>query len=140
MTTRQQVIDEARTWLGTPFHDCAGVKGAGCDCAHLLLRVYVAAGKIPDMSIPPYKPQWFMHRKEPLFLQELQARGAVRIDPRMAMPADVLMYNFGIHAAHGAIVIDENTIIHAYKPAKEVCLGWRREFDDKLDSAWSLFV
>jgi cell wall-associated NlpC family hydrolase len=138
--TREDVVRESLGWLGTPFHDCSGVKGAGVDCAHLILRCFAAVGKTPDVPIKPYRPQWFLHRKEPLFLQELQARGAQPISIADALPADVLMYNFGIHAAHGAIVIDANTIIHAYKPARCVCLGSRREFAAKFDSAWSLFL
>jgi cell wall-associated NlpC family hydrolase len=136
---REAIVREAKSWLLTPFHDCAGVKGAGVDCAHLILRVFAAVGKTPDVPIKAYRPQWFLHRKEPLFLQELKERGAHQIDLASALPGDVLMYDFGIHAAHGAIVIDANTIIHAYKPAKCVCLGSRREFADKFDSAWSLF-
>lgn len=130
---------EALTWEGTPFHDCAGVKGVGTDCAHILLRTFVTVGVIPDVPIKPYKPQWFLHRKEPLFLQELRERGARQIEVGAALPGDVLMYDFGIHAAHGAIVIDAATIIHAYKPVGHVCLGSRRELEPKLDSAWSLF-
>jgi cell wall-associated NlpC family hydrolase len=30
--TREAVIAEARTWLGTPWHHQASLKGVGCDC------------------------------------------------------------------------------------------------------------
>jgi cell wall-associated NlpC family hydrolase len=138
--TREDVVREALTWVGTPFHHCTGIKGAGVDCAHLLWKVYIAVGMIPDEPLPKYKPQWFMHRKEPLFLQELIKRGAKKIDASAALMGDVLMYDFGIHAAHGSIMIDANTIIHAYVPVGHVCLGSRRELADKFDSAWSLFA
>lgn len=137
--TRQDIAREAFTWLGTPFHDCSGVKGVGCDCAHLLIRVAAATGFIADFD-PAYKPQWFQHRDEPLFLQELQKCGAHRIEPEKIDVGDIVMYNFGRHAAHGAIVLDANSIIHAYKPVGFVTVGSRRELADRFDSAWSLFA
>jgi len=136
---RAAVVAEALSWIGTTFHDCAGVKGVGCDCAHLLKGVFVATGLIQDFVVPPYKPQWFLHKKQTLFLDELVKRGARQIDVDAASPGDVLMYNYGIHAAHGAIVIGSTTIVHAYKPVGMVTRGDRREFSHLLDSAWTLF-
>jgi cell wall-associated NlpC family hydrolase len=135
---REAIVTEAKSWLGTPFHDVSGVKGIGCDCAHLILRTYAAVGLVKDFD-PRYAPQWFQHRDEPLFLQALEANGAHKIDPAEALAGDILMYSFGRHAAHGAIVVDANTIIHAYKMVGRVTLGSRRELIDRLDSAWSLF-
>src|SRR5581483_5070526 len=136
--TREEVVREVLSWVGTPFHDVAGIKGVGCDCAHLLIRTFAAVGLIEDCD-PQYKPQWFQHRDEPRFLQALVEHGAHQIEPAAALPGDVLMYRFGRHAAHGAIVVDANTIVHAYKPAGCVTLGSRRELLERQDSAWSLF-
>lgn len=137
--TRDDVVREALTWEGTPFHDVAGVKGVGCDCAHLLIRVFSAVGLIKNFD-PHYKPQWFMHRERPLFLEQLAAQGAQQVDSENVSAGDVLMYKFGRHAAHAAIVVDANTIIHAYKPVGHVCRGSRRELSFRADSAWSLFA
>lgn len=136
---RAAVVAEALSWVGTPFHDCAGVKGEGCDCAHLLIRCYAAVGLIPQEQDPAYSPQWFQHRDEPRFLQGLEAHGGRRIDPAAALPGDVLMYTFGRHAAHAAIIVDATSIVHAYKPVGLVTRGDRREFAHRLDSAWTLF-
>ena len=135
---RSAVVAEALSWTGTPFHDRAGVKGAGCDCVHLIIRTYAAVGLIADFS-PQYKPQWFQNRDEPRFLQGLEAHGARRIDYAAALPGDVLMYNYGRHAAHGGIVVNATTIVHAYKPVGMVTRGDRREFEHKFDSAWTIF-
>ena len=135
---RAEVIREVLTWEGTKFHHTAGVKGAGVDCAHLLIRVYSAVGLIEDFD-PAYKPQWFQNRGEPLFLQAIEANGARQIQPAAAQAGDVLMYDFGRHAAHGAIVVDEHTLIHAYMPVGCVTLGSRAEFAHRLHSAWTLF-
>lgn len=134
---RAEIVREARSWLGTPFHDHAGVKGAGCDCLHLIFRVAQACGYAPAGDPPPYKPQWFLHRGEPLFLEGLVRYGAHKVTAAEA--GDFAMYNFGRHAAHAAIIIDSSSLIHAYKPVGRVTIGDRRELEPKLDSYWSVF-
>jgi len=41
------VIDEARSWVGTPFHHQAALKGVGCDCAGLVRGVAEACDLAP---------------------------------------------------------------------------------------------
>jgi cell wall-associated NlpC family hydrolase len=38
--TRARVVALARTWLGTPYHHQASLRGAGADCLGLLRGVY----------------------------------------------------------------------------------------------------
>lgn len=116
------------------------MKGHGCDCAGLLKGVYTspAVALVADFQVPNYSPQWFQHRDEELFLKALKEHGARKIDPVAALPGDVLMYNFGRHAAHGAIVISATAVVHAYKPAKRVTTGERLELLHRLHSAWTL--
>lgn len=35
----EQVVETARTWINTPFHHQARLKGVGCDCVGLILGV-----------------------------------------------------------------------------------------------------
>jgi len=140
MAIREDIVRAALGWEGTPFHDRARVKGAGVDCVNLLVAAFSEAGLIPAADLEPYAPQWFLHRDEPRFLQGLAQYGARQIDPAAALPGDMLMYNFGRHAAHGAIVVDAQTIVHAYKPVGRVTRGSRRELEDRLDSAWTLLT
>src|ERR1700691_1077881 len=66
-TARRRFIAEAFSWVGTPFRDCADVKGpnGAVDCAMLLVRCAVDAGMIPaDFDPRPYQPQWLLHRDE----------------------------------------------------------------------------
>ena len=57
---RQAVIAAAVTWIGTPFHHAARVKGAGVDCLMLLAEVYERAGVAPRVEPPFYVPDWHM--------------------------------------------------------------------------------
>lgn len=137
-TKRADIVREALSWIDTPFHDGAGIKGAGCDCAHLLIRVYASVGLIPgDFEPERYSPQWFQHRDEPRFLNKL-AEFAHRVDaPR---PGDVAMFNYGRHAAHAAILVDARSIVHAFKPARRVMRDALAPFLPILDSYWSFTV
>lgn len=131
------MVREALSWVGTPFHDASGVKGVGCDCAHFLIRVYAAVGLIEDFNPEHYVPQWFLHRDEPKFLRTL-ARYAHPIERERVTTADIIMYNFGRHAAHGAIVIDGQTIIHAFSYAGCVTRSDRRNLQGREHSYWGV--
>ena len=41
---REKIVAEARSWIGTPYHNCADIKGVGVDCGMLLVRVFVDLG------------------------------------------------------------------------------------------------
>lgn len=49
---RQAVVAEAKTWIGTGFHHEARIKGAGVDCAQLLIAVFSACGFVPEFTTP----------------------------------------------------------------------------------------
>jgi NlpC/P60 family putative phage cell wall peptidase len=123
--SREQVLAEARTWLGTPYHHQAQIKGVGVDCAMLLIAVYFACGLIPAIDPRPYSPEWMLHRDEEKFLDWLEQYGTETDSPQ---PGDVLVWRFGRTYSHGAILMDaDGTIVHAYQQARCVTLGNRNE-------------
>jgi cell wall-associated NlpC family hydrolase len=116
--TREMVVAAAATWLGTPFHDNAAIKGVGIDCAHLLAEAYEEAGIIPHLEIQPYSPQWFLHRSTELFIGYVLAAGAHEIEEPAAQAGDIVMYKVGRCYAHGAIIVAwPRQIIHAHRPS-----------------------
>lgn len=127
MTPRQQaIIDSAMTWLGTPYHHRACVKGAGVDCAQIIKAVFVEAGLIETFEEGDYPPDWMQHRSEERYLSFVTDR-ADQVDT--PLPGDVALYKVGRCFAHGAIVIDWPLIIHASNRDREVVLadgtqGW----------------
>lgn len=49
------VVAQARTWLGTPFHHNQCQKGVGVDCVHLVIGVARELGLVaPDFDVPAY--------------------------------------------------------------------------------------
>lgn len=114
--SRERVLEIARSWIGTPFHDCACVRGAGVDCAMLLKAVYTEAGLIEDFDPGSYSPQWFLHRGEEVFMNTVISRSRALESPDLARPGDVVLYRIGRCYAHGAIVEQwPSSIIHAHK-------------------------
>ena len=108
---RRQVVTEARSWLGTPYHHAAQVKGAGVDCAMLPASVYRAAGLIPDFPVEHYPPDWHMHRDTERYLDIVTRHASEVASP--TGPGDFALFRWGRCFAHGAIVIDWPVIIHA---------------------------
>ena len=121
MTPREQVVLEAMSWLGTPYHHCADVKGAGVDCLMLLVCVYRACGLAAANVDPrPYSPQWHLHRSEELYLQGLGLANATETTTPQA--GDIAVYKFGYTFSHAGILVDQHHIIHALKDSGAVTL------------------
>jgi len=131
-TLREAVAAEACSWLGTRYHHCADIKGAGVDCAMLLVRVYAACGLIPASLDPrPYAPDWHLHRSEEKYLGWLQQYGALQTAGQPEV-GDVVAWQFGRTYSHAAIVMGSGPrapIIHALRPAHAVVWGQLDDVD-----------
>lgn len=108
---RQQIVAEAESWLRTPYHHQGFVKGAGVDCAFLLVKVYHACGLIPDIDPRPYPPDWHLHRSEERYLSWVEKYAIQVEEPK---PGDIVLYQFGRCISHGAIVVKWPMLIHSY--------------------------
>lgn len=144
---RAAIIAEAYSWLRTPYVSCANVKGpnGGVDCAMLLVEVAKTVGLVPATFDPrPYRPDWHVHRSEELYLAGLEPY-ARRVEPGDEQPGDIALYRFGRTASHGAILVSDDMMIHAYLPHGNVGLIERAsgEFLDqqgrsRLHSYWTV--
>jgi cell wall-associated NlpC family hydrolase len=125
---RASVIAEAMSWIGTPFRDQSDVKGAGVDCAMLLVRCFVDTGVVPPFDPRPYAPQWHLHHSEEKFLAIIATLG-VEVS-RRPIPGDVIVYKFGRCFSHGGLMIGAGNIIHAWYLEQRVAVSPVR--DSKL--------
>ena len=116
---RATIIAAARAWIGTPYHNCADIKGAGVDCGMLLVRVFVDLGLCEPFDPRPYSPDWHLHRGEERYLGLLLARSH-RIERPEA--GDMMLFRYGRCYSHGGIVTNAAplTIVHAFHPAGRV--------------------
>lgn len=116
---RAAVVAAAREWVGTPYHHMADVKGVGCDCAMLLVRVFCDLGLVELFDPRPYTRDWFLHRHEERYLGFLLARSEEVAAP---LPGDVVLFKYGRCFSHGGIVTVAAplTLVHAFHPARRV--------------------
>lgn len=128
MTTREQIVAEARSWLKTPYHHQARVKGAGVDCAQILIAIFAAVGLLESFEPEEYPMDWMLHRSEERF-RDLVRKYGDQVELEAAGPGDVALYHVGRCFAHGAVVIDWPLVIHADSRVGAVTLaegdqGW----------------
>jgi cell wall-associated NlpC family hydrolase len=127
---RAAIIDEAFSWIGTPFRNCADIKGAagGVDCAMLAVRCYVDTGRLQPFDPRPYPPGWMLHRNEERFLgwirDTLDAREVAA--PRLA---DVPVWKVGRCFSHCGIVVNSTEAIHSFRHVGFVTLSRLDESD-----------
>jgi cell wall-associated NlpC family hydrolase len=135
--TRQAVVAEARTWVGTPYHHQADVKGHGVDCIMILVCIYGRMLKLlpEDFDPRPYPQHWFLHRGEERYLN-----GILQFCDQVETPnlADISLYRVGRTVSHAVINIGDGYVIHASAPARQVEITERRFIDHQLDSHWTL--
>lgn len=108
---RKAIIDEALTWLDTPFLDKQTVKGMGCDCATFIHRVFVPKFS-PNVPLPDYAVQWFLNRSDELYLDMLHKCGLHEV-PKPTGQGDIFIVKFGRTFAHGGIVLNWPRVIFA---------------------------
>lgn len=112
MTTRAAIVAEAMTWVDTPYHHRARVKGAGVDCAMILIGVFAGVGLIDEFDPDEYPRDWMLHREEDRF-RALVRKYADEIERATVKPGDIALYLVGKCFAHGAIIVDWPNVIHA---------------------------
>ena len=123
---RAAVLEEAMSWRGTPYHPNADVKGSGVDCGMLLVRVYVdtglrlgggTVGHFPPPFDPrPYPNQWHLHNREERYLEIVRTWARELPEGTSPLPGDIAMFHYGHCYAHGGIVTEWPTVIHAMGP------------------------
>ena len=90
MVTRDQIISEARKWIGTPFHKQESKLGVGCDCICLIIGVSNNLGlkSIIGHQIKNYVPKAYDYFKDKEhfftemhkhFIQRNKAKAAVAV-------------------------------------------------------------
>lgn len=122
MTPTQNLIcAESQSWIGTPYHHGARIKGGGVDCAQILYAVYVdALALVPPLQIDDYPPDWMKHREDERFLKHIQQR-AFEVDT--PEPGDVAIWQWGRCFAHAAIVQAWPIVVHADSKSGRVTLA-----------------
>jgi len=110
---RKEIIDEARTWLGTPFGP-GYVKGVSVHCLGLVVGVLENCG-LPE---PANRFRPFMGHVVPIekhvMITELNDFFPERSPHNYRIPGDIMLFNFGNGPKHCAFVSTNGCIIHSH--------------------------
>ena len=127
----QHIVTIARSWLGTPYHDQASLKGVGCDCLGLARGVWREVVGPEPFPIPPYSRDW--GETGP---REVLAEGARRMMPEIAasdfVPGALVLLRMKPRAIakHVGILTGPNIFLHAYERLgvveEPLTPSWRR--------------
>lgn len=121
----------ALTWLGTPYHHQAGVKGVGADCAYFVGKVAEELGAIKEFKVAPYSIEWHWHQKEEMMLKIMEQMGAIPVETYDV--GDILAFQYGRTCSHVGIYLGDNQFIHAHLPAGKVLVNsLSGEYADRL--------
>lgn len=128
-----KIVTIAKTWLGTPYHHQASLKGTGCDCLGLVRGVY---SEIYGRSAeePPAYTRDLAEASRSETLLAAAGRHLVKIKKEEYAPGDVVIFRLrsGAMAKHCAIIstVGPDRMIHAFEsgPVCEVHMSswWKR--------------
>jgi len=110
------VIGVARSWLGTPYHDQASLRGVGCDCLGLARGVWREVVGDEPFPIPPYSRDWGETGPH-----EVLANGAssmlIPIPTAEESPGALVLFRMAPRAIakHVGILTAPDSFIHSYE-------------------------
>lgn len=120
---RADILAEARTFIGTPFHHQGRVKGAGVDCAGVVIGTADALGLLTDFEDKPYAKSPSADQ-----LRTTLKNYLIEIPISEAKAGDVLLFAFDREPQHVAFLTDIG-ILHAYAQVRK-CV------EHSLDAVW----
>lgn len=126
-----RVVAVARSWHGTPYHDQASRRGAGCDCLGLIRGVWRELLGPERLSVPAYSRDWGETGREEV-LAEAAQRVLIRIDAIEAGTGAVVLFRMrsGAIVKHCGILTAPDRFIHAYERLgvieEPLTTAWRR--------------
>lgn len=126
---RDQVVAEARSFIGTAYHHEGSIKikrapdgsvldVGGVDCAWFPFLVYRSLGLISLEKMPRYTQHWFLHGGDEIYLDLVRSQASEIDGP--PLPGDFAMWRIGRLYAHGAVVLNWPRIVHSVRAAGSV--------------------
>ncbi|MFA3917854.1 NlpC/P60 family protein [Ruegeria hyattellae] len=130
-----EIVEVARSWLGTPYRHQSAARGAGCDCLGLIRGVWRECYGAEPETAPAYSMDW----SEPKGEERMWAAARRHLIPCEAgtwRPGDVLLFRMrsGSVAKHVGILSEVGPVprfIHSYSGhgvvESALSAPWRRK-------------
>lgn len=141
MTTRAEIVAEAREWIGTPWKHQQYMKGVGCDCIGMVKGVALALGLYPlDTASSALAQQFAGYGRVPRRgdLQRGLGLFATAIEREQADIGDVVLMRVRSEPQHVGLLGDYASggfsLIHATRPAPG------RVVEHRLDDEWGSLI
>lgn len=122
MVTREQIIAEARSWLGTKFHHQGRLKGIGADCAGVVIGTANALG-LTEFDTVDYARQ-----PDGIVMRKVLDEQMVSIVFDEIQYGDVILFAFDRDPQHVGFFTDVG-LLHSYAQVKK-CI------EVSLDDTW----
>ena len=126
-----RVIAIARSWIGTPYHDQASLRGVGCDCLGLARGVWREIVGPEPFPIPPYSRDWGETGQREV-LADGARRMMIEVSPAEAGPGALVLFRMKPRAIakHVGILTAPDSFLHAYERLgvieEPLTHAWRR--------------
>jgi NlpC/P60 family putative phage cell wall peptidase len=125
MITRESIVTAARSWIDTPYHHQASLKGVGCDCLGLIRGLWRELQGPEPEPLPAYTRDWGdATGSEPLL--GAARRHLVPVKLAEAQPGDVIVFRMqaGI-AKHAGILVSARTAVGLVERGRNLIEGAR---------------
>lgn len=113
--TREEIVNEARQWIGCKWIHQACVRGVACDCVGLVRGVHEQLTGDAFVGDYDYPATWHLFKEDEKLYQECR-KYLDEIPVTKAGAGDILLFGFRerFPAHHLAILTGDGTIIHSY--------------------------
>ena len=134
MSRAEAIIAQARTWIGTPYHHQARLKGVGCDCLGLVVGVADELKMTNDNGQLLSSFDQTNYTRQPdgqLLTAKLQAL-LLEIPVSDMAVGDLALFKIEGNPQHMGLLTDYEGglgLIHSYGPSKKVV-------EHRLDKKW----
>ena len=123
LTERENLLIEARTWLGTPWMHNQCVKGVGVDCVNFVWAVAKESG-LNGSDLPTRYARVSRYREIEKYLDDCFP--STPIDELVR--GNILLFQLNGYGSHVAYAT-ENGIIHA-------SVTWKKVVEHPIDGIW----
>lgn len=138
LVSRQEIVNEARSWVGTPFMHQGTVKGFGCDCTGLLRGALLSTSvlRADFQEFLPAHAMGYSRIPDGATMRAGCDALLTRISLEAARPGDLALLEFKAGMPQHTAVLGDYvhgglTLIHALGPGHPA-----KVVEHRIDNAW----